>query len=351
MAQAPVISPEVRADRSVTFRFKDVNAAKVELGLEGADAIPMTRRAGGVWTATMAPLAPDIYGYSFTADGESRLDPHNPLIKPNLIWQGNMVLVPGSPPEAWEVQNVPHGVAHHHPYHSGVIGDDRDYYVYTPPGYTAGRGRLPVLYLLHGFSDMANGWTSVGKANTILDNLIATGRAKPMVVVMTLGYGVPDFATPGGRSFGDRSLVRRNYDRYREALFTEVMPAVARDYRISTDRSNTAIAGLSMGGAESLYVGLNNLDHFAWIGAFSSGGLGENFDEEFPKVNGDSANKKLKLLYVSCGTSDGLITFNRHLVAWLNTKKVNNTAVETSGRHAWMVWRRNLIALAALLFK
>ena len=350
MAQT-IVSPEVHADHTVTFRFRDVNAAKVDVGVEGSDATPMTKGKGGVWSVTTAPLIPDIYGYTISVDGEPRLDPHNPLIKPNLIWVSNMVIVPGSPAEAWEVQDVPHGTVHHHFYHSGVIGDNRDYYVYTPPGYNSGRGKLPVLYLLHGFSDMASGWTEVGKANVILDNLIATGKAKPMVVVMTLGYGVPDFATPGGRSFGDRSLTQRNYDRYRDALFTEVMPAVSRDHRVSTDRANTAIAGLSMGGAESLYVGLNNIDRFAWVGAFSSGGLGENFDAEFPKLNGDTVNKKLKLLYVSCGTSDGLITFNRRLVTWLNGKKVSNTAIETSGRHAWMVWRRNLIAFSGLLFR
>ena len=350
MAQT-VISPEVHPDHSVTFRFKDVGATKVLVGVEGFDAVPMLKGAGGVWSYTTVPLPADIYGYTFTADGEARLDPHNPLTKPNLIWPSNMVVVPGSPPEAWEVQNVPHGALHHHFYHSGVIGDDRDYYVYTPPGYASGRGKLPVLYLLHGYSDMANGWSAVGKADLILDNLIATGMAKPMLIVMTLGYGVPDFASPRGRGFADRSIVKRNYDNYREALLTEVMPAVARDYRISTDRANTAIAGLSMGGAESLYVGLNHLDKFAHVGAFSSGGLDENFDEEFPGVGGDSTNKKLKLLYVSCGTSDGLITFNRHLLSWLNGKGVKNTAVETSGRHAWMVWRRNLIAFAGLLFK
>jgi enterochelin esterase family protein len=350
MAQTRFVSPEVHQDNTVTFRLKDLNAAKVGLSVEGFDAVPMTRGPGGIWTATTAQLAPDIYGYSFTVDGEPRLDPHNSSIKPNLIWQSNMVFVPGSPPEAWEVQNVPHGMVHHHFYHSNVIGDDRDYFVYTPPGYSAGRSKLPVLYLLHGFSDTASGWTEVGKANVILDNLIATGRAKPMVIVMTLGYGVSDCAT-GGRNFADRTRTKRNYDKYRDALFTEVMPAVARDYRVSTDRVSTAIAGLSMGGAESLYVGLKNLDKFAWVGAFSSGGLGENFDEEFPGLSGATANRRLKLLFVSCGTSDGLITFNRHLVTWLNGKKVNNTAVETSGRHAWMVWRRNLIALSERLFK
>lgn len=335
----------------MTFRFADPGASKVDLGLEGSDPVPMVKGRDGIWTVTTQPLAPDIYGYSFTADGQTRLDPDNPLTKPNLIWQSNMVIVPGSPPEAWEVQDVAHGVVHHHFYHSNIIGDNRDYYVYTPPGYASTKRKLPVLYLLHGFSDTADGWTAVGKANIILDNLIAAGKAKPMVIVMPLGYGVPGFASPGSRAFGDRSLVRRNYENYRDALFNEIMPAVAKEYRVSTARTDTAIAGLSMGGAESLFIGLNNLDRFAWIGSFSAGGLGDDFGSEFPGLSGARANKSLKMLYVACGTSDGLIAFNRHLVEWLNSKKIDNSAIETPGRHAWMVWRRNLMAVAERLFK
>ncbi len=350
-AQRSLVSPEVHADHTVTFRLKLPGATKVNFDLEGRDAVPMKKGEDGVWTYTTDALAPDIYGYSFEADGTTILDPNNALIKPNLIWRGNMVVVPSTPPEDWEVQNVPHGALHRHFYRSGVIGDERDYFVYTPPGYEAGKGKYPVLYLLHGFSDMANGWTSVGMANVIMDNLIAQGKVKPMLVVMTLGYGVPDFAMPGGRSFGDRSLTKENYDKYRDALFAEVIPAVETEYRASKDRKDRAIAGLSMGGAESLYTGLNNLDRFAYVGAFSSGGLGADFDAEFPKLTSAEANRRLKELWISCGTDDGLITFNRDLVKWLKGKNVKLTAVETPGRHAWMVWRRDLIQFTPLLFR
>src|SRR5262249_29131930 len=159
-------------------------------------------------------------------------------------------------------------------YRSGVVGDERDFYVYTPPGYNPGADRrYPVLYLLHGFSDDASGWTAVGRAHVILDNLIAQRKAKPMLVVMPLGYGAPAIAPRTGPALRDPNLGQRNYDRFRNALLTEVLPEVEKTYRVATDRSSRAIAGLSMGGAESLFVGLNALDRFAWVGAFSSGGL------------------------------------------------------------------------------
>ena len=352
VAQGPVVSPEVHSDRTVTFRFRDLGAKKVDLSLEGSDSVPMEKGADGVWTYTTPPLAPDLYGYTFSSDGQARLDIHNPTTKPNLIWVGNMVMVPGSPPQPWEVQHVPHGTLHRHFYKSDAVGDERDYFVYTPPGYNANRGpKLPVLYLLHGYSDTANGWTSVGQAHTILDNLIAEGKTKPMVVVMTLGYGDPHFATGVGEGFPGRRLDSRSYELYTIALLGEVIPQVEREYRVSTNRAQRAIAGLSMGGAETLHVGLNHLDKFSYVGAFSSGGLSNNFDKEFPEFEGAKANKALKELWVSCGTDDGLITFNRNLIKWLHDKKARVDVHETPGRHAWMVWRRNLAEFSQLLFK
>ena len=352
MAQAPIVSPEVHPDHTVTFRCLAPNAKKVQFGLEGGDAVDMTKESRGIWSYTTPALVPDIYGYTFNVDGATVLDPNNPLLKSNLIWQSNMVVVPGTPPLEWEVQDVPHGSLSHHFYKSGVIGDQRDYFVYTPPGYSpTSRTKYPVLYLLHGYSDMANGWSAVGKSNVIMDNLIAQGKAKPMLVVMTLGYGVPDFASPQGSGFRNRGTVKQNYDNYMKALLTEVIPAVQSEYRVSSNRTERAIAGLSMGGAESMYVGMNNLDTFSYIGAFSSGGLSNNFDENFPGLDAANVNRKLKQLWISCGTEDGLIAFNREMVKWLQGKKVKLTAVETPGRHTWMVWRRDLISFAPLLFR
>jgi enterochelin esterase-like enzyme len=349
----PIVSPEVHADHSVTFRFRDPNAKSVLLAREGVEKpLAMQKDAQGVWSVTTPPLEPDFYGYSFVADGVRLMDPSNSLIKPNLLFPQSMLHVPGPSSLPWEMNDVAHGVVHHHFYHSAVVGDDRDYYVYTPPGYNPEASQLyPVLCLLHGYSDGADAWMAVGRANIILDNLIAEGKVKPMIVVMPLGYGAPEILRRNGlAAFHDPSLVKRNMDKFGEALLTEVMPQVEQAYRVSQDRNDRAIAGLSMGGAESLYVGLNHLDHFAWVGSFSAGGLGADYSAEFPSLN-SGANSQLHLLWIACGTDDRLITPNRKFRAWLTAKGIRHTDIETPGMHTWMVWRRNLAAFAPLLFQ
>lgn len=350
MPPPPLVSPEVLPDHTVTFRFRAPNVKEVSVLREGAGPLPMQKDDQGVWSVTTGALEPDFYGYAFVADGVSLIDPSNPLMKPNLLFTQSQVHVPGPPSLPWEVNDVPHGIVHHHFYTSGVVGDNRDYYVYTPPGYDPAASKVyPVLYLLHGYSDDASGWTAVGRANVILDNLIAHGKVKPMLVVMPLGYGDLEVIARGFASFRDATLRQRNYDRFREALLTEVIPQVEKTYRVSKDRSGRAIAGLSMGGAESLLTGLNSLDRFAWIGAFSSGGLSEDFNQAFPTLDA-KANGQLRLLWIACGTEDRLIEANRKFREWLQSKGIHHTDIETPGAHTWMVWRRNLADFTALLF-
>jgi enterochelin esterase-like enzyme len=348
----PLNSPEVHPDNRVTFRFRAPNAKEVLLGLEGRmQPLPMQKDEQGVWSVTTDPLEPDFYGYSFVADGVSLIDPSNHLMKPNLLNTQSVVHVPGPASLPWEVSAVPHGVIHHYFYQSAVVGDDRDFYVYTPPGYDPHAKRdYPVLYLLHGFSDDGSAWTVVGRAHVILDNLIAQGKVKPMVVVMPLGYGAPEMVPRGFGAFRDTSLRQRNFDKFREALLTEVIPQVEKAYRVSKDRRSRAIAGLSMGGSESLLTGVNALDRFAWIGAFSSGGLPEEFDAQFPGLD-LKTNGQLRLLWIACGTDDWLIAGNRKFRDWLKSKGIQHTAIETPGAHTWMVWRRNLANFASLLFQ
>ena len=351
--QAPIVltGPEVHSDNSVTFRFRSPNAKEVSLELEGAKPVPMQKDEQGVWSVTTDALIPDFYGYSFVADGVSLIDPSNFMMKPNLLHTQSQVHVPGTASFPWEVNGVPHGAVHHHFCKSGVVGDERDFYVYTPAGYDPrAKKTYPVLYLLHGFSDDASGWTAVGRANVILDNLIAEGKAKPMIVVMPLGYGAPEIVSHGFGAFAHAELRQRNFDRFSQALLTEVIPQVEATYRVTKDRNSRAIAGLSMGGSESLLTGLNALDKFAWIGAFSSGGLAEDFNAEFPVLD-SKANQKLHLLWIACGTDDRLIDLNRKFRGWLASKGVQRTDVETPGAHTWMVWRRNLADFAALLFR
>jgi len=348
---ASLVSPEVHSDGSVTFRFRAPNAVEVKLEREGAEPVPMQKDEQGVWSVTTAPLSPDYYGYSILVDGVRSLDPSNPLLVPNLLESGNAVHVPGPSSLPWELNDVPHGEIHHHFYKSAVAGDGRDYYVYTPPGYDpAAKKTYPVLYLLHGFSDDASAWTAVGRANVILDNLIALGKAKPMIVVMPLGYGTLEFVNLGWNAWDHTELRDRNFKKFSAALLTEVMPQVENEYRITKDRNARAIAGLSMGGSESLLTGLNNLDKFSWVGAFSSGGIPDDFAKDFPALDA-GANQQLHLLWIACGTEDHLITINRNLRAWLKTKDVKMTEIETPGMHTWMVWRRNLAEFAQLLFR
>ncbi|MBV9612532.1 MAG: esterase family protein [Acidobacteriaceae bacterium] len=356
-AQQPPLpqSPDVHADGRVTFRFRDPNALKVAVNIEGIkDPLPMQKDEQGLWSVTTDPLKPDLYGYSFDADGVHLLDPSNPLMKPNLLNQSNVVRVPGASPLPWEPANIPHGTIHHHFYKSAIVGDNRDFYVYTPPGYDPNASaRYPVLYLLHGYSDDASGWTAVGKANLILDSLIDQGKARPMLIVMPLGYGAPEIVqrTPAfAAPFRNTALREKNFTNFRAALIDEVIPAVERMYKVDGTRDARAIAGLSMGGSESLLTGLNRLDKFSWVGAFSSGGLGEEFGADFPQLS-SSANAQLHLLWIACGTEDSLIKINRDLVAWLQEKQIRLTPVETPGMHTWMVWRRNLIEFAPLLFR
>lgn len=348
----PIISPEVGSDNRVTFRLFAPDLPQVGVNLEGlAQPLQMTKDEHGLWSVTTDPLEPDFYGYTFEVMGKPISDPANVHITPNLLFVGNQLHVPGPPSLPWEVGDDPHGVIHHHFYHSKIIGDDRDYYVYTPPQYDdMAKTPYPVLYLLHGFSDDASGWTAVGRANYIMDHLIKEGKAKPMLVVMPLGYGVPSMVRRGFQAFQHPEVVQENLDKYRDALFAEVIPAVEGEYHVSKNRNDRAIAGLSMGGSESLYVGLNALDKFSYIGAFSEGGLPDDFAKDFPSLDASAAGK-LKVLWISCGKDDHLLAADEKARDYIESKGFKVQWHETPGRHQWQVWRRNLVDLAPQLFQ
>jgi enterochelin esterase family protein len=318
----------------------------------------MQKDAQGVWAVTLGPLEPDLYGYSFLVDGVSQIDPSNPRVSdlihtvvPQFVPTQSMLHIPGRTLLPWEVADVPHGIIHQHFFKSNVTGDIRDFYVYTPPGYDPLKKQsYPVLCLLHGYSDDASGWIIAGRANLILDNLIAQGKAKPMILVMPLGYGTPEALSRGFQMFRDDSLRKRNFDLFRESLLNEVLPQVEKHYAVSKDGQSWAIAGLSMGGAESLLTGLNATNRFAWVGSFSAGGLDEDFAAAFPELDA-RANNLLQLLWIACGKDDGLLEINRKFGVWLSSKGVHYTQVETSGGHTWMVFRRSLATFVPLLFQ
>jgi enterochelin esterase-like enzyme len=354
----PPVPPEVQADGKIIFHLRAPAASQVILILEGS-ATPMQKDKRGVWNITTAVMEPDIYTYNFIVDSLTITDPSNPLIKPGYAGGGqSLVLVPGTPPNSWDIQDVPHGAVTRHLYKSSVIGDQRDFYVYTPPNYDPSKKDLyPVLYLLHGIGDDARAWTQAGYANIILDNLIAQGKAKPMIMVNTLGYGDANNVVAAG-AFG----------KFTEALLNEVIPEVEKKYCVSKDRSQRAIAGLSMGGAEAILAGLNHADMFSWVGGFSSafvmygigvrtaGNNGQNgivegiYTQNFPAID-SKLNDQLKLLWISCGSSDFLLHSNKDFMQWLTEKNIQFRKVETPGAHTWTVWRRNLTEFAPLLFR
>lgn len=359
LVPAPAPDPTVHADGSATFDLLMLHAEHVELEVEGfAKKFPMERSAAepGHWTYTLAPLTPEYYSYAFLVDGTSVADPHNVVVKTSAFRVQSVFLVPGHPPAPWEVTDVPHGVVSHHEYPSAIVKRTGSYYVYTPPGFDpSAKKKYPVLYLLHGYSDEDWAWTSMANANVILDNLIAQGKAKPMIVVMPLGYGDMDMIRRGWAAWQDRDLVVRNFQLFGQALYQEIMPRVNAEYPLLPSRDDHAIAGLSMGGAETMLVGMNHTNDFAWIGAFSAGGLGSTgFPALFPAITPQSVpkiNAGMRLLWISVGTEDGLLEPNRALIAWLREQGIQPKAVETPGMHVWMVWRDNLANFAPLLFQ
>jgi enterochelin esterase-like enzyme len=365
----PLKSPEVAADGRVTFRLRAPNAKEVAVSM-GGKQLPMQKDEQGVWSFTSDPMTPDIYTYSLVVDGASLNDPANRQVQTSFGSFQSMLVVPG--PKPWlPSPGVARGAVTRHAYHSAVANDDRDFFVYTPASYDARRQQpYPVLYLLHGLGDDAERWlTGGGGAANILDNLIAENKAVPMIVVSPLGYGTSQ-GPAGGR--GSANLIG-----YSKALLDEVMPMVDKAYNVGKNREQRAIAGLSMGGAETLYVGLNHLDKFAWIGAFSSapmlfpaaadaaqaagpGGGGRGapqpmdpaiFAKTFPTLDA-KANSQIRMLWIVCGTDDGLIGVNRQFKDWLKSKGVQFTEQEVPGMaHVWPLWRQNLTDMAPRLFQ
>ena len=353
-------SHEIHADDTITFRYAAPSAKAVAVALDAyLKPLPMKKDASGVWTLQTAVLPPEIYQYRFIEDGVTKLDPFNANTVKNYVSLSNMVLLPGKTAAPWELKEIAHGRVDHHMYTTHVAKNlpenQEGYVVYTPPGYDAKHaGGYPVLYLLHGWSDTEEAWESNGHMSDILDSLMAEGKAVPMIVVMPRGYGDLDFVKHGFGVWNDPPQIAENLELYSTMLLTELIPAVEREYAVAPGRENRAIAGLSMGGLESLTIGLNHADEFAYVGGMSSaifGGKAGNeptFEKDIPKLDAKKAD--LKLLWVACGKTDGLIKANRDFVAWTRAKGFNPVAVETEGAHTWLTWRPNLLELAPLLF-
>jgi enterochelin esterase-like enzyme len=342
----PTISPEIHSDRRVTFRFKAAQPKEVTVAGQGISGkVALMKGEKDEWSATVGPIEPGVYEYSFNIDGVQLVDPANPAIKPQRQPRTSILHIPGEPPLVWDFQNVPHGTVHQHGYHSKTVGGFREFFVYTPPGYEKETAaKYPVLYLIHGFGDNHATWAQHGKAHWVLDNLIAQQKARPMVVVMPDGHPVAP-GTGSREQYGKANSVALERE-----IIDEMVPMIESTYRVRNDATGRAIAGLSMGGGHSLYTGLMHLDTFAWIGAFSAGVPGQDrLDELFTAP--ESINQKLKLFWIACGKKDFLIERNRQMDARLTERGIRHTWVETEGDHSWPVWRRYLADFAPLLFK
>ena len=354
-----LISPEIHADGRVTFRLRAERPSEVTVRGEWMKTPEkLVKDAAGVWSTTVGPVSPDIYSYSFSVDGTTMLDPSNNRIKSSSRGAGVSVLeVPGG--KLHEIRDVPHGSVNAQWYKSPTIGGTRRFIVYTPrytpPGYEKNTStRYPVLYLLHGNGDTETEWTSFGRANFILDNLLADGKLRPMLVVMPFGHTVP----PQELSPATRG---RNTQLMEEDLLQNVIPAVEARYRAASGPKNRAIAGLSMGGGQSTFIGLGNLAVFNWVAVFSagagggrsSGGDSQGFEQKLAAVlaDKDTTNKKLSLLWIACGTDDPAMKGAEQLVEMLKSGGIRHAFHKTEGAHTWRVWRRYLAELTPLLFQ
>lgn len=343
------ISPEVNKDRTVTFRLRAPNAKDVKLStqfIRGQQA--MTKDANGIWTITLGPVEPEIYPYSFIVDGIQVADPKNSWIFPNEGFQNSVIEIPDATPKVYSIQNVPHGTVSYRYYYSKELGT-RPLVIYTPPGYEQNvNEKYPVFFLLHGTTDTEETWTKVGRANIILDNLIAQGKAKPMIIVMPYGRAFPVITKESGslRNWENLQEFEKDFKNY-------ILPFVEKNYRVKPGPENKAIAGFSGGGGTSLYIGLGNPDLFAYVCGYAPGMLQSEFDRNnaVPFANPELTNKRLKLFWLGCGKEDSLYGVLQQYLKVLDEKKIKYQSFITDGGHTWMNCKKFLNETAPLLFK
>jgi len=350
-----IVSPEVSDANEITFRLFAPKAEEVKIYGEWltsyTELTPLIKNDTGLWSVTVGPVEPEIYGYMFLVDGLTVLDPSNPLVRRDGQRNASLVLVPGPASELYGVHEVPHGVLSQVWYPSPTIGKDRRMYVYTPPGYNKGKEKYPVLYLLHGAGGDEDAWTTMGRAPEIMDNLIAQGKAKPMIVVMTNGNA---WQTAGPGSAPDAPpLTREDFQNFRgkfeESLVNDVIPYIEKNYRVRASKESRAIAGLSMGGMHTINVTTSHPDVFGYIGVFSSG----IFQPDQDLSNEMLALQKsgIKKYWVGIGEDDFLMESNKRLLDALEKAGITYEYYENTGGHSWNNWRIYLSRYAPMLFK
>jgi len=342
VAQPPrppaISSPEVQPDRRITFRYFSRNARKVSVAGEFlAKPVAMTKDTAGIWSVTVPPVEPDIYPYSFWVDSVQIADPNNTRIFANERFKRSIVDVPGDKPLVHALKNVPHGKIHYRYYTSKTLGVTRPLLVYTPPGFKAdGKTKYPVLYLIHGGSDTEETWTKVGRAHLIADNLIAEGKAQPMIIVMPYGN-----VRPSPMSDFTPDVVK------------DILPFVEANYPVYTDSKHRAVAGFSVGGGQTLNIGLTNPDKFAYVCSYAPYTATEEFKKNFTNWSPDAnkINSQLKLFTVSVGTEDFLYEPVKQNLAMFEEKKVKVKSYIVPGGHTWMNCKQYLATTLQEIFK
>ena len=372
--KAPLASPVVNADNSVTFNVAAPEAQKVEIV---GDFLPIEKvktdqgkseRRGpqalkknekGVWSFTSAPLQPELYMYNILVDGVKVTDPLNVYAIRDVSSTFSIFMVKGGVDGLYQVQNVPHGTVSKTWYKSPTANMTRRLTIYTPAGYEQSMEKYPVLYLLHGMGGDENAWSELGRATQIMDNLIASGKAKPMIVVMPNG-NISQEAAPGETSEGLKipsMQLPKTMDGNFETAFQDVVNFVEQNYRVKADKAHRAIAGLSMGGFHSLYISINNPSSFDYIGLFSAA-IKPRQKEVSSPIYKDPESKvdnlfkhSPKLLWIGIGNTDFLYKENADLRHHLDSKHHPYTYLETDGGHIWRNWRIYLTTFAQKLFK
>lgn len=346
-------SPVVEADNKVTFKVHSSKAQTVTINgswMGYGQTTPLVKGADNVWSVTVGPLEPSMYHYNFFIDSVSTIDPKNAHALRDGVRYASMLLVPGDGAKLFEVGDVPHGSLSQVWYNSPSLKLDRRMYVYTPPGYDSSKDKYPVLYLLHGGGGDEDAWTSLGRANYILDNLIAQGKAKPMIVVMTNGNA---FQTSSLRTAANAPVItRETFMKYaglfEASLVKDVIPYIEKNYRVKASKESRAVAGLSMGGMHTITASIEYPEVFGYIGVFSSGIFQPSPDQEakFMALKKAGTNK----YWVACGKDDFVMESNKRLLDMLNKTGIKHEYFENAGGHTWANWRTYLSMFAPMLF-
>ena len=356
-----VISPKVNSDKTVTFSYLAPNAKTVLLGGSqfGQADVPLTKNEEGVWSVTVGPIKPDIYPYSFKVDGVTVMDPANVAFFPNERFKASLVEIPADEPAIYALKNVPHGSITYE-YYPSVEGSTGTVVVYTPAGYTKETAKkYPVYYLISGTTDTEETFWKVGKVNLMLDNMIAAGTAKPMIVVMPYGNPLAKIAEQTGKDKPADVMSRDGEDALRRMklfetdLVSHVIPYIEKNYRTINNRDNRAIGGFSRGGGQTLRTAFNNVDKFAYVCSYASYISPAEMDKSFTNITSNPAktNKDFKLLWSGIGTDDFLYKGTVEFEDYLKAKKINYKSYVIDGGHTWMNVKKYLNETLPVLFK